>query len=1018
MPKFNIGDLVSFKGKPDRIGIVKKELRIDTGIQYYDVTFFDGQTSSYAEKELLTAIVSDDPWKLFANNQHKGYEELGLVTTFHKVRNTANNTLSTLRASRTDFKAYQFKPLIKFLNSPLRRILVADEVGLGKTIEAGHILLELAGRGELKNVLIVCPKSLKNKWQDEMRNKFNFEFKIIETRKELINDFKHCKATGEPMKGIVTYDATRTQTNDRRDLKQENNEFLLSLENSGTYFDLVICDEAHYVRNPNLRHRGLSKVINASKSTVFLTATPLMTGIENLYHILKLLDNETFFNPEEFQNSVNLNKPFIRALNRLNNRDNFKEIAQELKSAQIQQTIKIGDDFQVIREVQIGDFFKGDPLFDKAINNLQKSESTPATISSIQRDLTDLNSLNYIFTRSRKREVNTEGGIIIRNPHSAFVDLSEKEQEAYDEVINQFTDVPLALVTKKRAITSCIPAYFGTEKDLQNGIIEWKHEDSKYNNFRQIVDQVVVKFKKKLIVFATFRKTLFYLKAKLEKENIKCILIYGDTKNRYELINEFQENPEIKVFLASQVGTEGVDLQFCNAVVNYDLPWNPMIVEQRIGRIDRIGQKDEAIHIYSLVLKGTIEQMIHNRLLDRINIFRESLGDLESILSEEGSSLDNSITNLELELYGTELTDKQRQLKIDNVAVAIETQKKDLELIKVELTDSMVNDIYFQNAINSIIRNQQYITENELKYYIKWLIREKLPSVLFREITNDVFEIELPHSSPRILIDFISEYIDMESNKEFRIHFNRFKGKFRNELTFRITFSQEYAKEHPSVEYINAYHPLIIATTNLIDNRKLHINQVFQVSIPKMCVSNEEISLNPGDYLMSVYKVMVDYKGKGYEKRNVYFHPIVLDANNEENISFINQDLAGMLHGKLQQYASEIKNSLVFDENIVEMLRPKFIEQLGQIRDEYERDEQNKLSSYKHRTLKQLDNYYHTRIHRLENQIEEAEDKMLPLFRKNLQDLEDEFRQKKESVEQTSLFIDNALISISYIQII
>ena len=661
--------------------------------------------------------------------------------------------------------------------------------------------------------------------------------------------------------------------------------------------------------------------------------------------------------------------------------------------------------------------FKGDPLYDKAIINLRESESKPTTIASIQRDLTDLNSLNYIYTRSRKREVNTEGGIIIRNPHSDFVDLSEKELEAYNEVINQFADLPLALVTKKRAITSSIPAYFGTEKDLQNGIIEWEYEDSKYNHFHQIVDQVVIKYKKKLIVFATYRKTLFYLKAKLEKENIKCILIYGDTKNRYELINEFRENPEIKVFLASQVGTEGVDLQFCNAVVNYDLPWNPMIVEQRIGRIDRIGQKDEAIHIYSLVLKGTIEQMIHTRLLERINIFRESLGDLESILSEEGSSIDNSISNLELELYGTNLTEKQRQLKIDHVAVAIETQKKDLELIKIELTDSMVNDIYFQNAINTIIRNQQYITENELKQYIKWLILEKLPSVLFREITSELFEIELPHKNSRILIDFIAEYIDMESNKEFRIHFNQFKTKFRNELVFRITFSQDYAKEHPGVEYINAYHPLIIATTNLIDTRKLHINQVFQISLPKMCVSNDEISLNPGEYLICVYKIMVDYKGKGYEKRNEYFHPIVLDANDEEHIYFINPDLAGILHGKLQQYASEIKNPLLFDEDIVEMFRPKFIQQLEQIREQYEKDERNKLSSYQHRTLKQFDNYYHARIHRLEGQIKEAEDRMLPIFRKNLQDLEDEFRQKKEAVEQTSLFIDNALISISYIQI-
>ena len=1019
MPKFKINDNVIRTGKPERIGIIQKVLPLDGGIIYYDVMFLDGQPGSYPEMQLADANIPRDPWSLFANNQHKGHEEFGLVTTYHKIKNTTNNTLSTLRASRTDFKTFQYKPLIKFLNSNNRRILIADEVGLGKTIEAGHIMLELAGRGEFKNAMIVCPKSLKDKWQIEMREKFNFEFKIIESRKELLNDFKHCRATGEPFKGIVTYDNIRTDTDDRRDLIQENNPFLIELQKYGNFFDILVCDEAHYVRNPNLRHRGLEKVIDASSACVFLTATPLMTGIENLYNILKLLDSEAFYREEQFQNAINLNKPFIRALNQLNNHESFGSVLKELQESQVVQTLTIGEDYNVENSYSVENYFNDDPLFARVVNNLKTKEKTPTLVSKIQKDLTDMNSLNHIYTRSRKREVFTDGKIAERSPKTIVVDLTEPERDAYLKIIDEYSDEALALVMKKRAITSSIPAFYGTEDDLKAGIVNWKYTDSKYEHFKQIVDEVVRKSSNKLIVFATFRKTLLYLKWKLEEEGIKCVLLYGDTKNRQQLIDRFRTEKEIKVFLSSQVGTEGVDLQFCNAIVNYDLPWNPMVVEQRIGRIDRIGQKEEILHVYTLVLKGTIEQQIHQRLLERINVFKESVGDLESILAEEGTSLEKSISGLEKDLYGTKLSVAQQKKKIKDTLVAVENQKRDLAEIKKELTDAMVNDIYFQNAINNIVNNQQYITENELLFAVRWIVREELSSILIHNLNDNIFELELPVGNKNILQKFIQQNIDIEQNKELSSNYYRFVNRYKDNTKIRVTFNQSTARSLPAIEYINAYHPFILAITNFVEKSKLHVNQVFQYAVPETFVSETDYHISSGDYLMCTYKLIVEHQSNKRQKRSEYLHPVVLDANAEDDLRFLNDEEALFLHGRVQQYSKEIEERLDFDQDMVDFVKPSFLKKLIEITRKREEEEQLKIESYKQREIKQVDAYYTNLISRYKTQILERneDDKVMPMFRQRLEKTIADYKERKNNILQTNIQIDNALISISYIQI-
>ena len=137
-------------------------------------------------------------------------------------------------------------------------------------------------------------------------------------------------------------------------------------------------------------------------------------------------------------------------------------------------------------------------------------------------------------------------------------------------------------------------------------------------------------------MFAFFKDTLRYLARRLQVDGIGGVTIDGDTPpvERSEIIDSFSRDDRLEVLLSSRVGGEGLDFQFCNTMFNYDLPWNPMEVEQRIGRLDRIGQDSQIIHIYNLWIQGTIEERILRRLYDRVGIFQRSIGGLEAILGE------------------------------------------------------------------------------------------------------------------------------------------------------------------------------------------------------------------------------------------------------------------------------------------------------------------------------------------------------------------------------------------------
>ena len=223
-------------------------------------------------------------------------------------------------------------------------------------------------------------------------------------------------------------------------------------------------------------------------------------------------------------------------------------------------------------------------------------------------------------------------------------------------------------------------------------------DDPKFEAFYQIIKDKQKLQNNKIMVFSTFKLTLFYLEKKLQQKNTRIGLIYGDVKEeeRLKLRKRFELPKEdidaIDVMLFSEVGCEGLDYQFCDGMINYDLPWNPMRIEQRIGRIDRRGQKSNVVVIYNLITPNTVDADIYSRCLLRIGVFEQSIGDCEEILGNIHREIKNIAENLNL-------SDKDRRIKFeqlaDNEVRLIQEQRiledREHELFGIRLVRFLIN---------------------------------------------------------------------------------------------------------------------------------------------------------------------------------------------------------------------------------------------------------------------------------------------------------------------------------------
>lgn len=1015
MAKYKVGDsILSIENNEE--GIITHVHDLYRGKQFYEVRWIkSGDTSDVLESRIEPEKKLENAFDMIKAGVFNPFSEFSRINTQQKIENTSVNTISSLKASRTIFKAYQYKPLLKFLNSDTRRLLIADEVGLGKTIEAGHIMLELKAREELNSALIICPGSLKDKWQDELDSRFDFKFKVYNHKADFIQDV----SSRRPIFGILTYDACRDSKKD---------DIGSTLEEYDIQLDLLVCDEAHRMRNDKTAtFTGARKIISCSKSVVFMTATPIMLNETNLFHLMNLLDPDRFKSEYVFQNLLNANKPFVSAISELNTKIPFSTIADNLENSELRYEYWTNDDYELQRKsITVKDEYKDNPLFNKIISDFRTLPETDASRVRLQYDISSISLLNNIFSRTTKRDVTTDWTQAIRQPETRTVILNDYEEELHDEYIENYclekgyetdlSDIPGTVLSGlRKKLSSSIFAY----------TIPWENatsfpEDSKYEELKNILGEVVQSKKKKIIIFATQIPTLRYLQHRLKIDGYDSFLIYGDIKDRTSVIKEFRNSKTAHVLLSSEVGGEGLDMQFCDSMVNYDLPWNPMVVEQRIGRIDRFGQTSKFVYIYNILVKGTLQEQIYGRLLDRIGIFKECIGDIEVILDLFLEK--NNVTGmdfleyLESEIDRKDITEEEVKRKLDSMRKALEQQKQDVEKLTKGLTECLTNDMYFKEEISRIAGRERYITERELINFVQSIIDSELTTCRLKVVDDNIYNFMVQRGDAKALSNFLVKYKPQKTDSRY----NNFLNSIREELVIPVTFKQEYAFENRDIEYINSYHPFVLAISEYFKQKSKNSINTFKIELDRSTMG-EGSPIQPGQYVVGVYQLELQREIFRTVKKSQILIPVVYNFKEERFIE--DSDLCEDLFANVQRRGEVLSSNIDIDDSFA--LQMTFNERVMDIQDKYKEDYMIRIESNKmilrQRTQSQYESRirsYQRRVFEYEYDLDPKKQKLIPALKGSIKKLKDEMELELAAIDRNRIIINPyRLISLSVLNI-
>jgi len=779
-PKFQNGASVSLKGQNAR-GTIQdhrfRENRFEYKINY------GGNGVSWEAEDVLEI----DGIQLRWEDERAFLRDLCLI----KLDSRLSDSFYSHRASRTEFQVHQFKPILKFLRNPDQRILIADEVGLGKTIEAALIYLELKARADIKRVMIVCPSRLRQKWQNEFLNRFDEQFKIYGTREieELFQDYDRIGDNKE-FRAIVSYETLRQRR------------FIDGLDERQVHLDLLIMDEAHKMRNQTTKTYAVGDVLTTSSdAVVFLTATPINLDDRDLFNLLHLLSPKDFETYEEFK-------------------DKIKDI------------------------------------------NSTKNDMEPEERIENQKRARDLSPFAPILVRTRKREVM---GAAVRKAQSVNITLSPREKEVYDVILNSAYDVyqsqniaNIAFITvlRERLAASCLPVarkkllssqgseeeFFGIEENIDLGEDEDEtttaspqvhlevlrslpigEEDTKLTKLLEIIEGVLADTpESKILIFSTFRGTLEYLYEHLQKYYPSVIHGQIAIGERYRRIENFKNKSELKIMLSSEVGSEGLDFQFCDVLINYDLPWNPMQVEQRIGRLDRFGQKSESIRIFNFFIEDTIEGRIFERLYNRIQIFEGAIGSLETILGP-------TIKELTKEIYKRRLTVEEEKRLAEEKTEALIRQRQMSEELEEQKDELMGHDELFAQEVHERIETGRTISPLEVKELVLSFVQD------LRDSDNSKAQIVLRSKSSGLLT--VDEILMRKLHSEKRsqptlVLSERLENLNPNPKRIEITFESEYTREQPNIELVTHQHILAQAALRHWRNKKMQGLPATWVSVP------------------------------------------------------------------------------------------------------------------------------------------------------------------------------------------
>jgi len=478
-----------------------------------------------------------------------------------------------------------------------------------------------------------------------------------------------------------------------------------------------------------------------------------------------------------------------------------------------------------------------------------------------------------MISRTRRRDI---ADFTVRKPVTVPVEFTPQQQQLHDDLLSvqanilarlhANTNIKFLMTTIRRQAASCL---FGLAPLLQNILtrrldeLEWDEVDAmfvppdaavidqietqilevieqaenldpvdpKLEALRKIIAEKQLAENKRIILFSSFRHTLRYLFENLDADGVRVGMVHGDTHDdqRVDMRRRFQldsdEPDALDILLFSEIGCEGLDYQFCDCMVNYDLPWNPMRVEQRIGRIDRNGQKSESVLIYNLITPGTVDAEIYERCLLRIGVFNSALGAGEEILGEVAKEINDVAVD-------TSLTDAQREEKLQQIADNEIRLIQEQEQLEDKQADFFGLRLPYEQAQKEI--------DSASSYWLSPQALENLVTLYLHKVAGkeqDYLLGEKPLKSLRVSQDVRNllltdlQALKLRSGKTYKAWADWLKGKIP---TLKLTFDATCASDHPDAAFITPLHPLIRQSAKALEPRDKIITalEIWDNSIP------------------------------------------------------------------------------------------------------------------------------------------------------------------------------------------
>ena len=798
--------------------------------------------------------------------------------TAYQINHPGNSNLYSLNSARIDFVPYQFRPALKMIKAETPKLLIADDVGVGKTIEAGLILKEMEARSNVSSVLIICPRPLvaERKWVLEMK-RFDENFTQLDGR-ELAEAISETERDGvwpeRHNKTIIPYSlfgedsVMGTQSTSS---KKKKGLGLAELD-PPPHFDLVIVDEAHTIRNANTWwYKGVEVFCKNADAVVFLTATPLQNSNNDLYTLLNLLRPDLIIDKDTFNTMAEPNQYINNLLRVVRNQaegwqeDGRAEIAHILETNWGRNVIQHSPDFEKIYD-----------FLDKEIVTREEKVDMISRIEA-------LHSFHGIINRTRRKDIED---FCIRRNLTVKAPFNTLQRDLYDALM-EFEETALTLLHGSRSVrfmmctimrqaSSCIYGLapfmndivtrklnqiqedgelyeydFEMNDDFENSLFELADEiaglstkltkdDPKFEKMYEIILEKQKEENNRVIIFSSFRHTLSYLKNNLLERGVRVGQVDGSVpdEERFAMRQRFlldrDDDNAIDVLLFSEVGCEGLDYQFCDTMINYDLPWNPMRIEQRIGRIDRRGQKSDTVKIYNMIIQDTIDETIYDRCLCKIGVFEASIGDCSEILGD----ISEQIMKI---MFNPDLTEEERHIKIeqmaDNDVMKVQEmhrlEQEEKSLYGFDLSKYMMdNDV--QNAENT------WISPQSLNDMVNIFMDDLLGEGEYIRGKSEVKTLRLSGEKRQQLLENLQTVEVVNTNNALKL----WKAYLKSSAPLlRVTFDSTTAKDERDVTFLTQMHPLVKQAAAYESTR-------FPCEIA-LSATSEEIA--PGDYTFLIY---------------------------------------------------------------------------------------------------------------------------------------------------------------------